>query len=246
MSDQPKKTVPETKTSSAETKGPSPEKQTSLRERTGGSGDQSARTTRSLPPRQDNGGAKPPAERTKPVDSSTNPTTGRTDRGPLPVAKENGATNPPTSSHQDRSRGYPPGFSRGNVNRPYGPPRPAPESPHRGSTAAEAPRMQISREKQNYHLEGHKKQQAEQKGYVRSYQDAQKVLDAYQQGTGKVLGVTSEGHIGVRVDGVTGFHNSKGGGGHRDQPTHVFLIKGEQGTTSVVPINPERDWSRGT
>ncbi|HEX8202629.1 MAG TPA: peptidoglycan-binding domain-containing protein [Isosphaeraceae bacterium] len=73
-------------------------------------------------------------------------------------------------------------------------------------------------------------------GYFNSGEDAQKVLDAYHNGTAKVIGQTKSGNIVVEYPGVTGYNNNPVAG-FVDQPTSKFMIKGTS-SPSVVPISP--------
>lgn len=75
-------------------------------------------------------------------------------------------------------------------------------------------------------------------GYLLHRNDGEDVLAAYHAGRTTVLGTSSEGHLVVRYEGVTGYNNNPGaGGGYLDQPTHVFFIKGTS-KPSIVPANP--------
>ncbi|MGW2542435.1 polymorphic toxin-type HINT domain-containing protein, partial [Kitasatospora sp. NPDC001574] len=73
-------------------------------------------------------------------------------------------------------------------------------------------------------------------GYFTNVKDAHDVLAAYHAKRATVLGRTSEGHLVVRYDGVTGYNNNPGVNIY-DQPTNVFMIKGTS-SPSIVPINP--------
>lgn len=92
-------------------------------------------------------------------------------------------------------------------------------------------------QKQMRHVKGRKEWlQRGQGSYVGSVDEAQAVLDAAHGGAAKVLGRTSQGHVVVRYDGVTGFNNNPAAG-FIDQPTNVFMIKGTA-KPSVVPTSP--------
>lgn len=73
-------------------------------------------------------------------------------------------------------------------------------------------------------------------GFFRDQSDAQKVLDAFHNGSAKVLDVTKTGQIKVKYPAVTGFNNNPRSG-YSEQPTDVFLIKGTK-SVSVVPTTP--------
>ena len=73
-------------------------------------------------------------------------------------------------------------------------------------------------------------------GYFTDAGSAQRVLDAFHDGSGTVLGVSNRGHIVVEVPSVSGFNNNPGAG-LIDQATSVFFIKGAS-SPSVVPANP--------
>ncbi|WP_409186250.1 RHS repeat-associated core domain-containing protein [Amycolatopsis sp. VS8301801F10] len=92
----------------------------------------------------------------------------------------------------------------------------------------------LSVQKQDRHLEGHPKHVGG--GYVKSVDDARKVLSAFHSGEAKVIGYSSAGYVVVRYNGVTGYNSNKGTG-HMDQPTNVFFIKGSE-HPSIVPANP--------
>ncbi|GAA5150993.1 hypothetical protein GCM10023321_17270 [Pseudonocardia eucalypti] len=72
--------------------------------------------------------------------------------------------------------------------------------------------------------------------YFNTTDDAQKVLDAFHNGSAEVMGVTKAGHVKVKFDGVTGYNNNPGSG-YINQPTNTFMIKGTS-SPSVVPISP--------
>ena len=92
-------------------------------------------------------------------------------------------------------------------------------------------------QKQMRHVKGRKEWlQRGQGSYLSSVDDAQTVLDAAHSGSAKVLGRTSQGHVVVRYDGVTGFNNNPAAG-FVDQPTNVFMIKGTS-KPSIVPTSP--------
>ncbi|WP_017557369.1 polymorphic toxin-type HINT domain-containing protein [Nocardiopsis baichengensis] len=92
----------------------------------------------------------------------------------------------------------------------------------------------ISKQKQDRHILG--EQGYNGGGYFTSHSDAQAVLDAYHNGSAKVIGMTQRGHIKIKVDSVTGYDNNVRQN-RRDAPTHVFMIKGTK-SPSVVPMNP--------
>lgn len=73
-------------------------------------------------------------------------------------------------------------------------------------------------------------------GYLTSLRDAQQVLDALHSGEAAVIGKTSNGHLVVRYNGVTGYNNNPGAG-YLDQPTNLFIIKGTT-NPSIVPTSP--------
>ncbi|WP_198946534.1 RHS repeat-associated core domain-containing protein, partial [Pseudofrankia asymbiotica] len=72
--------------------------------------------------------------------------------------------------------------------------------------------------------------------YLNSTDDARKVLNAFHDGSAKILDVTSNDHIIIRYDGVTGF-NMNPSVGYFNQPTNIFMIKGST-HPSVVPTSP--------
>ena len=96
----------------------------------------------------------------------------------------------------------------------------------------------ISTQKQGRHVLGAREYGRGQGGsYFNSADDAQKVLDAFHNGTAEVVEVaTRGGHIKVRVPGVTGT-NVNASAGFPNQPTNTFLIKGTS-KVSVVPTAP--------
>ncbi|MCA0331381.1 MAG: hypothetical protein LCI03_15955 [Actinobacteria bacterium] len=71
--------------------------------------------------------------------------------------------------------------------------------------------------------------------YVKSVEDAQRVLDDFHSGAAQVLGMKGN-DIVVRTPNVTGI-NVNPGAGYPRQPTSVFFIKGTR-SPSVVPYNP--------
>jgi len=73
-------------------------------------------------------------------------------------------------------------------------------------------------------------------GYFNSRDDAQKVLDAFHDGTAQIVGVSRSGYIVVRYSGVTGYNHNPGAG-YINQPTNLFSIKGTS-KVSVVPVPP--------
>jgi hypothetical protein len=75
-----------------------------------------------------------------------------------------------------------------------------------------------------------------QGGYVTDIAEAQAVLDAAHAGEAQILGITRDGHIVVRYNGVIGY-NQNPAKGYVHQPTNVFIIKGTA-NPSVVPTSP--------
>ena len=92
----------------------------------------------------------------------------------------------------------------------------------------------ISEQKQARHLTG--TPQYKGGSYFHSAGDAQRVLNAFHNGSANVLGVTKGNHIVVEVPAVTGFNNNALAG-YLDQPTNIFLIKGSS-SPSIVPTTP--------
>lgn len=122
--------------------------------------------------------------------------------------------------------------------------KPNPKKPESPGDGGHVPRQQsstrkLSHQKQKRHIKGTEEWKKGGKGgYFNSEQDAQKVLDAYDNGSAKLLGTTSEGHTVVEFKGANGFNNNRGAG-YIDQPTNIYMIKGNSGSSpSVVPINP--------
>jgi RHS repeat-associated protein len=96
----------------------------------------------------------------------------------------------------------------------------------------------IAPQKQERHIKG--APGYEGAGYFLNKADAQAVLDAVKAGRAQYLGLSVErGHPIVRVPEITGYnHNPASGSGVVDQPTNVFMIKGQR-SVSVVPVSPE-------
>jgi RHS repeat-associated protein len=92
----------------------------------------------------------------------------------------------------------------------------------------------LSSQKQDRHVEGNPSAQG--KSYMRSTEDAAKVLEAFHSGAGTVLGTNRAGHIVFQYSGVTGYNNNPGAG-FVNQPTNTFLIKGTA-SPSIVPTTP--------
>jgi hypothetical protein len=97
----------------------------------------------------------------------------------------------------------------------------------------------ISRQKQNRHVYGTKEWETSKGGYLRSHDDAQKILDDFHNGSAIVLGKTKQGHILVKHPGVVGYNNNPASG-YTNQTTNVFLIKGSS-SPSVVPTSPSKE-----
>ena len=99
----------------------------------------------------------------------------------------------------------------------------------------------VSAQKQSRHIEGGIDSRTGQptKGSVmRSQEDAQQVLDAYNSGQTIVIGKTQQGFPIVKYDGVTGINNNVGAG-FINQETNVFIIKGTK-SPSIVPTDPTK------
>ena len=96
----------------------------------------------------------------------------------------------------------------------------------------------IAPQRQGRHVQGSREYGTGQGGsYFNSADDAQKVLDAFHDGTAEIIEAsTRAGHIKVRVPGVTGT-NVNVSAGFPNQPTTTFLIKGTS-RVSVVPTAP--------
>ena len=73
-------------------------------------------------------------------------------------------------------------------------------------------------------------------GYFNTQNDAQKVLDAIQNGQATFIGFTKANQPIVQVNTVTGYNNNRGAG-YINQPTNTFIIKGTT-SVSVVPTSP--------
>jgi len=75
------------------------------------------------------------------------------------------------------------------------------------------------------------------KSGMKSYEDAQTVLDNYNAGKLEVVGVNvKNGQITVRDNSVTGLHRTNGG--ETVQESHIFVIKGQGTSVTVFPKNP--------
>jgi hypothetical protein len=66
--------------------------------------------------------------------------------------------------------------------------------------------------------------------------EAQKVLDAYHNGSATVLGTMKNGAVLVQFAGVTGYNNNVKMN-VANEPTNRFMIKGTT-AVSVVPVSP--------
>jgi hypothetical protein len=86
---------------------------------------------------------------------------------------------------------------------------------------------------------GTKEWETSKGGYLRSHDDAQKILDDFHNGSAIVLGKTKQGHILVKHPGVVGYNNNPASG-YTNQTTNVFLIKGSS-SPSVVPTSPSKE-----
>lgn len=91
----------------------------------------------------------------------------------------------------------------------------------------------IHRNNQARHIMGHNRYNGG--GWFNNQEEAQRVLDAVLDGRATILGRTSQGHLLVRYDGVTGYNVNRPT--YIDQPTNVFMIKGTT-KPSVVPTSP--------
>ncbi|WBQ07744.1 RHS repeat-associated core domain-containing protein [Kribbella sp. CA-293567] len=91
----------------------------------------------------------------------------------------------------------------------------------------------ISVQRQGRHVLGAK--EYKNGSYFNSADDAQRVIDAFHDGSAEVLGVKGA-DIVVRVNSVTGFNVNRRAGFPK-QATHVFFIKGIK-SPSVVPHDP--------
>jgi hypothetical protein len=109
-------------------------------------------------------------------------------------------------------------------------------NPHTNTlTSADFPKIgPVISQKQNRHIQG--RQEFRGGGTLSSRADAQKVLDAYHNGTAEILGSNNQGFPIVRFDGVTGMNNNVKYG-IENQPTNVFIVKGTA-SPSIVPTNP--------
>jgi RHS repeat-associated protein len=103
-------------------------------------------------------------------------------------------------------------------------------------------RVPISQKLSNQAQGRHLARPGQAKSYLRSSEDAKKVLDAYHAGKGIDLGLTAQGHILFKYRGVTGFNVNRSAG-YMDQPTNVFELKGTS-KVSVVPTSPRSRPSR--
>jgi RHS repeat-associated protein len=90
--------------------------------------------------------------------------------------------------------------------------------------------------KQRLHLEGAKELDAV-RGYMRSTDDAQAVLDAFHGGRAQVLSVDKANNaVTVYVKGIRGVFRAKSG--TVVEESSVFILKGLKQGASVVPANP--------
>jgi hypothetical protein len=92
----------------------------------------------------------------------------------------------------------------------------------------------LSHQKQQKHLKDHPDH--DHGGYMTSQADARAVLANFHNGNVAILGKTSEGHVIIRDNTVTGYNHNPGAG-FPNQATNVFLIKGSS-SPSIVPYNP--------
>lgn len=77
--------------------------------------------------------------------------------------------------------------------------------------------------------------QSKGKGTMNTLEDAQDVLNAYQNGKGKILDADVKNNkVLFQYDGVTGNHNNKG----TNQNSTTFIIKGKTEGAVVVPTTP--------
>ena len=96
----------------------------------------------------------------------------------------------------------------------------------------------ISFQKQKRHI----KESAEYgKSYLNSYDDAQAVLDAYKDGTARVISVnSSKNEVLIEVKNITGTYVNQGNPKGKPDiiiPTNIFLIQSIK-SPKVVPVNP--------
>jgi hypothetical protein len=74
-------------------------------------------------------------------------------------------------------------------------------------------------------------------GYFKDPAEAQKVLDAFRNGSAQVLSTGNNGQVKIRYKGAEGYNNNRGAG-YPDQPTDIYIIKGTS-SVSVVPTTPQ-------
>ena len=99
---------------------------------------------------------------------------------------------------------------------------------------------QISIQKQTRHLKG---SAPSGKSYLNSAQDAQKVLDAYNNGNAVLISRSyNKNSIVIRVDSVTGIYvniNNPNGLPDIIKPTNIFMIDSTK-SPKIVPVNPDK------
>ncbi|MDX9723791.1 MAG: hypothetical protein RBU37_23785 [Myxococcota bacterium] len=97
----------------------------------------------------------------------------------------------------------------------------------------------VSAQKQKRHLEG---SAPDGKSYLRSLEEAQQVLDAYNSGNYELIDENpSQATVRIRVAGIEGRYINVGnpnGLPDLDLPTQNFMIQSSQ-SPKVVPINPD-------